>query len=216
MDNLGIGEWIVIGLSVLIGLGFIAGNWYNNQRVMATLAWLRRGLAGYGEVKSARVNAPTPQGFPLRIDPPEGSPFQKIIGILALERRENLPLWLFQTLRGKRDRLQLETDLRRGPWGEVYVFHKSNLSQIEAAKRGEKASLTFLKQAGDFHFYTRGEAPAELVACAEVLVNQLPSLILAFSLQRKSPNLNLSLRLTPLLRIDPQSFYSSIQKTIGA
>jgi hypothetical protein len=216
MESLGIGEWIVIGLSVVIGLFFIIGNWTNNQRCTTALAWLRRGLAGFGDVKSARLSAPATSGIRLKIDPADTSPFQQIAGNLVLERRENLPLWAFQTLRGKHDQLQLQADLQPAPAGELHIFHKTNLAQVNAAKQGEKASYTFLKQAGDFHFYTRGEVPPNQVDCAAALVSQLPAILLEFSLQRKSPHLVLNVRLSPLLRSDPKQFFQSLKQAIEA
>jgi hypothetical protein len=212
MESLGIGEWIVIGLSVVIGLFFFIGNWYNNQRCTTALAWLRRGMASFGEVKSARLSAPTNTGIRLKIDPSDASPFQSIAGNLVLERRENLPLWAFQSLRGKHDQLQLQADLCTAPAGELHIFHKSNLALVNAAKKGEKASFTFLKQAGDFHFYTRGEVSPDQVDCAAALVSQLPATILEFSLQRKSPHLALNARLSPLLRSDPKQFFQILNQ----
>ncbi len=210
MESLGTGEWIVIGLSVVIGLFFIIGNWINNQRSAAALAWLRRGLSAFGEVKSARLSAPDRTGIRFKIDPPDGSPFQQVAGNLALERRENLPLWAFETLRGKRDRLTLQADVRPGPAGELHAFHKSNLAPVAAAKRGDAAALTFVKQSGDFHFYARGEVSEAQLAAVERLVAQYPAILLEATFQRKSPHLTLTTRLSPLLKSDPKIFFQSL------
>ena len=214
MDSLGTGEWIVIGLSLIIFLFFIIGNYINNQRSRDVLRWLRRGLATFGEVKSSLLSAPTTSGIRMKIEPADGSPLKDILVNLVLERRENLPLWIYQLLRGKRDHLVIMANVQPIPEGEVHGYHQSNLGPVEAARRGEKASLTFVKQAGDFHIFVQGGVEPNLVNRVEKLVAQYPALLREASLVRKSPQLTIDLRFSALKECDPQSFFQSIKAAL--
>lgn len=117
--NLGTAEWLVIGLCVIIGVGFLIGNWLNNQRAIACMTWIRKGISTFGEIKALRYSVPTAQGIQIKVDPPDGSPFKKIEATLVLEHRENLPYWLFQRLRNKRDTLTFALDLFASPGKET-------------------------------------------------------------------------------------------------
>jgi hypothetical protein len=214
MESLGIGEWIVIGLSVVIGMFFIIGNWINNQRSTEVLRWLRRGLGAFGEVKSSLLSAPTTTGLRLKIDPPEASSLKEIQGNLVLARRENLPMWIYQLVRGKREHLTLSCNVQPVPDGDLHAYHQSNLEDVEKARRGEIANLTLLKQAGEFHFYAQGSVSPELANRLEKLVSQYPGLLLEASLMHKAPHLTLDLRLSQLKNSDPQSFFRAVKNSL--
>jgi hypothetical protein len=132
MDTLGTAEWLVIGLCVIIGIGFLVGNWINNQRAMATMEWIRKGISALGEVKSLRYSVPTAQGILIKIDPPDECPFKKMEATLVLEHRENLPYWGFQLLRGKRDTLTFAFDFFTSPGkADEWIAHfKSQYPQL--------------------------------------------------------------------------------------
>lgn len=214
MENLGIGEWIVIGLSLVIFLFFIIGNWSNNQRGLRVMRWLKRGLSTYGEVGLGRFSAPTSKGIQLRIETPKGSPFKTFDANLILERRENLPLWAFQLLRGKKDRVQITAELESVPKDEVHVFHQSNLAPVEAARRGEKAALNPLRENGEYSCFSRGEPSLILADRIVNWIGQYPGLVLAVSVQKKAPHLGMELRLSQLLELDAEKFFRSIQADI--
>jgi hypothetical protein len=214
MENLGVGEWFVIGLSVLIGVFFLIGNWLNNQRALRLMSWLRSGLAVFGEVQYARFSAPTAAGMRVKAEPAEGSPLSTLDGMLSLVRRENLPLWLYQAARGRHDHFQFTCDVRPGPRGEVHIFHSSNLSQVEAARRGEKAAFQPLKQQGEYQYFTRGEVDEVEVQRMTDFLAAAPARFMQLSLQRKSPNLTFDARLSPLLASDPEVFFESLRKLI--
>ncbi len=213
--TLGTGEWLVIGLSVLIGFWFIAGNFLNNQRSEQTMHWLKKGLGVFGQPGRGQFSAPNPRGIRFKLEPPQQAPFKTMEGTLVLQRRENLPMWLFQFLRGKRDILILMADVKPALPGELRAFHQSNLAPVEAARRGETASLTFLCQEGDVHYYYRGESNPDQFQQISRLEKAYPGLFQEVSLQRKSPNLILQVRLSTLLRVPPNEFFQDLRQALN-
>lgn len=210
-ENLGFGEWLVIGLSVLIGAWFLVGTWMNNQRSEQTMRWLKQGLAVFGPPGRAQLSVPDSRGIRFKLEAPAQAPLKNLSGILQLERRENLPLWGFELLRGKRDTLAISADTRRGPAGDLRAFHSSNLGEVAAAREGKAASLTFIGQQGQMQLFARGEASPELVERVRELAETYPHLFLEISFQQKSPNLTLRMRLSALARTSPEEFFKALE-----
>jgi hypothetical protein len=152
--NLGTAEWLVIGLCVIIGIDFLIGNWINNQRAMTTMAWIRKGISTFGEVKALRYSVPTAQGIQIKVDPPDGSPFKKMEATLVLEHRENLPYWLFQLLQGKRDTLTFALDLFASP-GKDAIQSNAWIAQLKSQYPELFLEITFQSKHPHLIFQTR-------------------------------------------------------------
>jgi hypothetical protein len=193
----------------------LIGSWINNQRGAQALRWLKQGMAVFGEVGRAQFSVPDSKGIRFKLDAPSQAPFKNVAGSLVLERRENLPLWGFEWLRGKRDTLLLTADLRHSPPGDLRAFHASNLSQVEAAREGKSANLTFLCQEGEMHLYARGEAAPELVQRVTQIIRSHPGLFLELTLQRKSPQILMHGRLSKFLASSPEPLFQSIERALN-
>jgi len=216
MDGLGFGEWLVIGLSVVIGLFFVIGNWYNNQHAMHAVRWLRRGLSVFGSIKSVRLSAPSSQGIPLRIDPVEVGPFNRLQGNLVLARRENLPMWLFQLIRGNQETLELNADVRSRDQGEIHAIQKTQFGRLKTAQQNKYRQMVLVDQSAERSFYASDAGQASRVATIERLVAQYPSAILSFSLQPQSPQVTILTHLPALLRANPEAFFQALQDFFGS
>jgi hypothetical protein len=100
-----LGQWIVIGLSVLMVAWFFGASSFNRRREEETIRWIYRGLKIFGQPE------PVGQGSRARLSGLEVSkargPFRKIKVIYRLEKRENPPLWIYQHLQGRRDELEV-------------------------------------------------------------------------------------------------------------
>jgi hypothetical protein len=214
MGNLGTGEWIVIGLSLIIGMFFVIGNWINNQRANDAMRWLRRGLSNYGELQSGRFNAPTSKGIPFQIVPAEMCPYQKIRGNLILERRENLPLWFFQLLRGKRDTLTWTSDFQNMPATDIHLIHQSFLPKVNAGKSGNNGPSDKYVAVGTTSYFISGVVSPDLVERISQGIPHLPELILDIAIQHKSPHITFQVHLSPLLLANPEIFFQSLKTWI--
>ena len=214
MGNIGTGEWIVIGLSLLIGLFFVLGNWFNNQRADNAMRWLRQGLSDYGALKSSRFNAPTAKGIAFQIVPSANCPYQRIQGILVLERRENLPLWIFQRIRGKRDILQMTSDLQDAPNMDLHISQRSFLPKVTPEKAGNGGTSNEMIPIGATPFYLSENEPPFPVEQISQLISQLPAAIVDLAIHRKSPHIIFQAHLSPLLSTDPRAFFQTLKKGI--
>lgn len=214
MGNIGTGEWIVIGLSLLIGLFFVLGNWFNNQRADNAMRWLRQGLSDYGALKSSRFNAPTSKGIAFQIVPSASCPYQHIQGILILERRENLPLWIFQRIRGKRDVLQVTADLQDAPNMDLRLSQKSFLPKVSTGKAGNENNSNEIIPIGGTSFFVSENEPPIPVEQISRLISQLPAAIVDLAIHLKSPQVIFQAHLSSLLSTDPRAFFETLKKGI--
>jgi hypothetical protein len=114
------GQIIIIGLSLALLLWFAGGTLYNRRRAHQIWRWLDPGLqvlgGRVGDVWIGRSGA----GLRVTVgDLPH--PLRRIDVIVRLESRENLPLWLYEVVQGKRDQLALRAWLRSQNRGEIEI-----------------------------------------------------------------------------------------------
>jgi hypothetical protein len=182
--QLNTGQWIVIGVCGILIAGYIGGYYYNRRRAEQVYAWLRRGLAAWGNMSAGERLGGLAVGGRLKVAQPV-RPFQRVDVIFLLEPRENLPFWLFHRLQGRRDELILKVNFRGTPTQEVEVARRNdrefrrriagqpndtftlipNSSGCEVALRGSNADpekiQKFLEHYGKavYRFWLRQDAP---------------------------------------------------------
>ena len=99
-----LGQWIVIGLSVVMGVWFAVGSFYNRRRGIGTYRWIQSGLKRLGKISEAAWIGSSGSGARLTVGKAE-APFRRIEVVFLLESREILPLWLFNRVRNKQDEM---------------------------------------------------------------------------------------------------------------
>ncbi len=194
---MGTGEWIVIGLCAFVFVWFVAGTSFN-QRINETQARLyRQALSCYGEFGAARRLDPSSTSFSL-IEPAASSPFTRLEATLCLERRENLPLWLIQRLRGRRDVLILKAALRQAPRGEFHSLPAKDEELKQTLLGPQKKPLVFTQSVGALSLYQRGPLGEDRLADLTAWVHRYQSASARLSLQPELPHLTCSLTLKSL------------------
>ena len=111
-----LGQTIIIGLSIFLGLWYIIGSITNRRRGLETFRWLREALGTTGKVDEARWIGSSGSGARLTVSK-ANRPFQRIEVVFLLDSRELLPLWLVNLMRGKQDEMILKATLRSLPSG---------------------------------------------------------------------------------------------------
>lgn len=127
------GVAVVIGLCAFLALWYGAGYFYNRRRGQRLFRWLKAGLGVLsGEVESGWIGSPA-AGARVNVTH-AAAPFRRLELTLLLENREVLPLWLFDHLRGRRDRLIIRATLRSPRRGEIEI----GSARRRAARRRQK------------------------------------------------------------------------------
>jgi hypothetical protein len=139
------GQIIVIALSVLLALWVGGGMWYNRRRARLIWEWLEPGLELLGgEVGRVWIGS---SGAGLRVDVEHPSPpLRRLEVIVRLLSRENLPLWLFELLQGRRDQLMLRVWLQSPGRDEIEITPVNGTTdgamQDEADRPWERTSVS--------------------------------------------------------------------------
>jgi hypothetical protein len=204
-----LGQWIVIGLSVLFGGWYAAGYYFNRHRGEQVHDWLRSGLKQWGRLGATQQRGSLAQGARLEVTQ-ASAPFKRIEAAYLLEARENLPLWAFNHLQGKRDEIIVKARMRSVPRMEIV-----------AAPSGDRDIKRFL--AGDqIHTYEQIPAPQGFVLLQRGQTNQEFNTRLGdflehyqgtsprIVIQTEEPHLVLRAYLSPLLIIPAEEYFQAV------
>ena len=207
--NLGVGEWIVICLSAALGVWFLAGIAVNRKLGPSACAWLAAELRGSSsglhwlDLATAAASV-KPEG--------PGLPFRRLEAILALERRENFPLWLFQHLAGRRDSLLIRAALDRPPGFELHLVPRQEYALLGELKQRE--SLSLREEFQGFKLFCSAEPAETAVAAVKAFVERFPGSLLRVSLQQKAPQLIIHFELAPLQATPKDALLEAIRELV--
>ncbi len=189
---MGTGEWIIIGLCILLGGWFVVGNRLNEQKTRQISAWVRGGLKPYGTLGALRRLDPSSIGMRLM---PEGRdcPFPRREVLVSLVRRENPPLWLYQKLRGRQDLIIIKANLEKTPREELHLLLKNDAALMNTLNHGGSQPLVFLEEVKGSRLYYRGRQQESSAATVKEFSERYSGCIQRLSLQGKAPHVTLSL-----------------------
>jgi hypothetical protein len=206
-----IGQWTVIVLSAIFLAWFLNGTATNRRRGDQILGWVQGGTKRLGRMSEARRI----RGSAVQLTIKDAAvPFRQIDLIVALEPRENLPLWLYNYILGKRDELVIQAKLRSTAQQELEI------NSVGARKTADKRasvvshSNTIESSAGNYTLESSKGIDPAMLDCLEVFLAKYGSAVKHFSLKRSPPHLQVDLLLSPLLDIDPDLFFKDLQKLL--
>jgi hypothetical protein len=189
-----LGQWLVIGLCVLLLIWYIAGALINYRRAAAALAWLKAGLDELGGLSGMGWLTALHSAGRLAIREAR-PPFRTVELLFALEARENLLVWAFRHLLGRRDELYVRAELRSAPDAE-----------LEAARRPRPTN------SGERFDITRsGKKSEALLSRLKEFLGKYPSAVLKVSLQRKSPHVLIRLNLDDLRAGEARALFAALR-----
>ena len=119
-----IGQWIVIGLCALLLVWFVCGAAINYRRAGAVLEWLRAGMDELGELGGTGWLTALHSAAKLTVREAR-PPFRAVELFFVLEARENMLVWAFRHLLGRRDELFVRAELRSAPGEELETQGKT-------------------------------------------------------------------------------------------
>jgi hypothetical protein len=206
-----IGQWTVIVLSALFLAWFLLGTTTNRRRGDQILRWVQGGTKPLGRMSEARrIRGSAVQ---LTIKDAAG-PFRQVDLIVALEPRENPPLWLYNHLLGKRDELVIQAKLRSTAQQELEI-NRVGVRKTADKRASDVSQLKKIESsAGNYTVgASKGIDPA-MFDCLEIFLAKYGSAVEHFSLKRSPPHVQVHLLLSPLLDNDPELFFIDLQKLL--
>lgn len=208
-----LGQWIVIGLSILMGVWFGVGSYYNRRRGIATYRWIQGGLKRLGKISEAAWIGSAGSGARLVVGSAE-VPFRRIEVVFLLESREILPLWLFNRVRNKQDEMILKAGLRSAP-AEQIELSRGEDRQVRAMIAGSGSqSFEQLPAQKGFLLAYRGRQNPELVERLTAFLDRFPHAIRRVSIQRQKPHLMIRADLPALRDGSAEEFFKALQEML--
>ncbi|MGQ9832906.1 MAG: hypothetical protein ACUVRJ_03760 [Candidatus Villigracilaceae bacterium] len=138
--ELNLGQWIVIGISAFMILGYIRGYYDNRRRAEQVLTWLHKGLEVLGPVAAGEKLPGMTTGGRLEVKHAV-APLRRAEAVYLLAPRENLFFWLFHRLQGKGDELILWLTFQSRPTYEVEVARRGDRQFEKRLKEPNRKSL---------------------------------------------------------------------------
>jgi hypothetical protein len=195
---MGLGQWLIIGLCVILVAWYVAGAIINYRRAEIVSRWLQDGLDEIGALSGMGwlTALHTAGRLAIRDAKP---PFQTVELLFALESRENLPVWVFRHLLGRRDELYIRAELRTVPKTEFEV-ERTNRQKDSS----ERYSIT-----------CSGRKSEALEGKLNDLLANYPHAILKLSLKPKKPHLLIRLNLDDLRSGEARDLYHSLHSWLA-
>ena len=206
-----LGQWIVIGLSALMGVWYGVASFYNRRRGVATYYWLRDGLNSQGKISEAAWIGSSGSGARLVVGK-AGAPFKRIEVVFLLESREILPLWLFNRFRRKLDEMILKADLRSMPSQEIEVTRSSERITLELMTGAQASRSEQTEAPAGLTITLRGGKDEDMLRRLSDFLDRYGTAIKRISLQKKSPHLMVHAEL-PVLRVgEAENFLAALSE----
>lgn len=189
-----LGQWLIIGLCIILVVWYVIGAIINYRRAETVSRWLQDGLDELGELggKGWLTALHTAGRLAIR---DARSPFQMVELLFALESRENLPVWAFRHMMGRRDELYLRAELRSVPKMEIEVVRRAKQKKLD-----ERYDIT-----------SSGKKSEALVGRLNGFLGKYPNAILKLSLKPKKPHLLIRFNLDDLRSGDARKLYSVLR-----
>lgn len=209
------GQYIIIGLSIFLGLWYIVGSTINRKRGVATFHWLRDGLETMGKVSEARWIGSSGSGARLTINQAD-RPFQRIEVVFLLDSREIMPLWVVNLIRGKQDEMILKATLRSRPSGEFEVGRSGSKDVRNLLSGNDSSPHQHVSTTSGFEVFSKGKSNETQLANLQSIINHHHLAINRISLQQQVPHLILRADLPPLREANLEEFFKDLASWLSA
>jgi hypothetical protein len=204
--------WVIV---ILLGLGYVVGLWLNRRRSRYLGQWLSGSLSRLsGKPTWKWVGSMSSGGQATITD--AGKPFQKVQFTYLLLTRELWPLWAAEWLRGKRDLLIIQAELRFSPPHELELVPiqgklRDKLDQFPPAEPWQ-----WHKAAHGMGIATHSEGSDWMVRRAERFLEEFGPAVQRLSLRRRQPNLILFILLDGVDKQPSAKLLHAVREFIGS
>jgi hypothetical protein len=209
-----VGQWIVIGLSVVMGVWFGVGAFYNRRRGVATYRWLQEGLKGFGKISDAAWIGSSGSGARMVVGQAD-APFRRIEVVFLLESREIMPLWIFNRFRDKQDEVILKAGLRTRPSEEIEVAQQKDRQSRYMITSEQKNPFEITQNPKGLLIGVRGLKDEDILEKLNGFLEKYGMAIKRISLQRKNPHLMVQANLPPLKSGSSVDFFQDLKEWLS-
>lgn len=203
------GQWVVIGISAFLILGYIRGYYYNRQRAGQVLTWLSEGLATLGAVSTGEKLPGMATGGRLEVKH-AAAPLKRVEAVYLLAPRENLLFWLFHILQGKRDELILWVTYQFKPGQNIEVARRGDRLFESRLKAEDKKPLVLTDAPQGLLVASEQETGGALPGGAQAFLEQYSPVINRLSLRDNKPHLFLRIDLRAMKFASAPAFFSTL------
>jgi len=206
--ELNLGQWVVIGISALLILGYIGGYHYNRQRAGQVLGWLHEGLETLGPVSAGEKLPGMATGGRLEVKRAI-APLRRAEAVYLLAPRENPFFWFFHRLQGKDDELILWLTFQSKPTYEAEVARRGDRQFEKRLKEPDKKPLAVAEGPRGLALAVN-EKDGNFSEKVKSVVEQYGSGILRLSVRENKPHLFLRANLRALQSGPAEEFLTAL------
>jgi hypothetical protein len=202
------GVAVVIGVCAFLALWYGAGHLYNRRRGQRLFRWLEAGLGALGgEIEAGWIGS-SAAGARFNVVH-AAPPFRRMEITLLLENREILPLWLFDHLRGRRDRLIIRATLRSSRRGEIEIGPARR-----KAARQRQGPWEWLEEPHRLATAYQGPGAQQQAAALEPWLQSYGAYLRRFYWRKRDPHILLEINLNGLIATPSDTFLNSLQAVL--
>jgi hypothetical protein len=209
--ELNLGQWVVIGISAILILGYIRGYYYNRQRAVQVLTWLHEGLKTFGPVSAGEKLPGMATGGRLEVKR-AATPFRRVEAVYLLAPRENPFFWLFYLLQGKRDELILWVTYQSKPEQELEAVRPHDRQLESRLKDMDKIPLSVSSGPHGLMVASEQKKDGVLPVKVQSFLERYGSHVYRLALRDNKPHLFLRTNLRIMRSAPAVEFFSALRE----
>ena len=206
-----LGQWIMIGLSLVLAGWFAGGFVYNRRRGEFVSRWMMAGMKCLGEISEIAWIGSSASGARIVVKEAR-SPFRQVEAIFLLESREILPIWLFNRLLGKQDEAIIKADLCSAPKEVIEVIRRNHCRKTRRHNDANQRDTSSESIVNGFQILPSEKSLARDFSKISSLLEIYGSGVRKISIHRKRPHLIVRLNLPTLLGKPAEAVFQALQE----
>lgn len=211
-----LGQQIAVYLGIFLLLWYGVASFYNRRKGVRIYRWLQPGVATQGKITEAKWIGSSGSGARITVAK-ANHPFRRVDVAYLLETRELLPLWIFNWLRGRRDRLILRIDLRTFPPAAFELMHTGD-SRLKGMtdSSGRVVPSDQVSTLGDeFRVAWMGRKDETLLQKLSPFLGKYGPSVGRLSVSRKAPHMIFEMHIPLLLDAPSSELFESLSGSLS-
>jgi hypothetical protein len=217
---------IIIILCIAVVVWWPIGGLINRRRGQAWLEWLQKGVKELGATSTNQWLRSFQSVGQLTVRDLR-APFQSMNILFTLENRDNIIMWVFRHLRGRRDEMIIQAEMHADPVQELEIGYRGRRSYDVYLARQKDNPFTELGEQDGFRIARRGGEDEGAIERLRKFLDGQGKVIQRMSLQRRSrgeqrllspredKNLLLRADMTKMDGQSPAAFFAALREWVA-